>query len=232
VETLSFLQEHSHRQGLKGFFYQLMTTEKAKQAKVVEEVVAFAEKRTEKEPVWTWIAKLNQAYPGDVGVLSPAFLNLVQLKPQQAMFLPAGELHGYLEGTGIELMANSDNVLRGGLTAKHIDVQELLSILNFTEIELTILQPQRVASGEAVYPTGTAEFVLSIVEVSGGAPFIGARKRSVEIMICTKGEATITDLGEGETTGLSRGTSVIVPAAVEQYRIEGEATLYKAAVPL
>jgi len=232
VEGLSFLRDHSSRQGLKKFFNHLMTMEKAKQSKIVKETVAFAERRKEQEPVWTWVAKLNEEYPLDVGVLSPAFLNLVKLEPQQAMYLPAGELHAYLEGAGIELMANSDNVLRGGLTAKHIDVQELLSILNFTEINLTILQPQKVASGEAFYPTGTAEFVLSIVEVSGRSPFLGALKRSVEMMICTKGEAKITDLGDGETTGLTRGTSIIVPAAVEQYRIEGEATLYKAAVPL
>ena len=232
VEGLSFLRDHSSRQGLKKFFNHLMTMEKAKQSKIVKETVAFAERRKEQEPVWTWVAKLNEEYPLDVGVLSPAFLNLVKLEPQQAMYLPAGELHAYLEGAGIELMANSDNVLRGGLTAKHIDAQELLSILNFTEINLTILQPQKVASGEAFYPTGTAEFVLSIVEVSGRSPFLGALKRSVEMMICTKGEAKITDLGDGETTGLTRGTSIIVPAAVEQYRIEGEATLYKAAVPL
>jgi mannose-6-phosphate isomerase len=232
VEPLSFLRDHSTRQGLKRFFNHLMTMEKAKQAKIVKETVAFAEKRTEEEPVWTWVAKLNEEYPRDIGVLSPAFLNLVKLEPRQAMYLPAGELHGYLEGVGIELMGNSDNVLRGGLTAKHIDVKELLSILNFTEAKLTILQPKRVASGEAFYPTGTAEFVLSIVEVSARSPFLGALKRSVEMMICTEGEATITDLGDGETTGLTRGTSIIVPAAVQQYRIEGEATLYKAAVPL
>ena len=232
VEALSFLRDHSGRQGLKKIFKHLMTLEKAKQSQIVEETVAFAEKQTEKESVWAWVAKLNEEYPQDVGVISPAFLNLVKLEPQQAMHLPAGELHAYLEGTGIELMANSDNVLRGGLTAKHIDVQELLSILNFTETKLTILQPQRVASGEAFYPTGTAEFVLSIIEVNDSFSFLSVLKRSVEIMICTKGEATITDLGEGETTGLTRGTSLIVPAAVQQYRIEGEATLYKAAVPL
>jgi mannose-6-phosphate isomerase len=129
-------------------------------------------------------------------------------------------------------MGNSDNVLRGGLTAKHIDVKELLSILNFTEAKLTILQPQRVASGEAFYPRGAAEFVLSIIEVNERSPFLGALKRSVEIMICTKGEARISELRDGETTALTRGTSIVVPAAVEQYRIEGEATLYKAAVPL
>jgi mannose-6-phosphate isomerase len=232
VETLSFLRNHSNRQGLKEFFNHLLTMEKDKQGKIVRAAAAYAEKRTEKEPVWTWIARLNEEYPGDVGVLSPAFLNLVQLEPQQAMYLPAGELHAYLEGVGIELMANSDNVLRGGLTAKHIDVQELLNILNFSEVKLKILQPERVASGEAVYPTETAEFVLSVVEVSGGAPFIGALKRSVEMMICTKGQAAVTDLGDGETIGLTKGSSIVVPAAVEQYRIEGEATIYKAAVPL
>jgi mannose-6-phosphate isomerase len=232
VEGLSFLRNHSSRQGLKKFFNHLMTMEKAKQSRVVQETVAFAQRRTKEQPVWTWVAKLNEEYPGDAGVLSPAFLNLVKLEPQQAMYLPAGELHGYLEGAAIELMANSDNVLRGGLTAKHIDVQELLSILNFSETELTILKPERVVSGEAIYPTEAAEFVLSIVEVSGRSPFMGALERSVEMMICTKGEARITNLGDGETTGLPRGASFIVPAAVEQYRIEGEATIYKASVPL
>jgi mannose-6-phosphate isomerase len=232
VEALSFLQDHSNRQGLRRFFNYLMTMEKVKQAKIVAGVAAFAEKRTEKESVWTWVARLNEEYPGDMGVLSPAFLNLIQLEPQQAMYLPAGELHAYLEGTGVELMANSDNVLRGGLTAKHIDVQELLNILSFSEAKLNILQPERIAAGEAVYPTGTTEFVLSVVEVSGGAPFKSARKRSVEIMICTKGEAAVTDLGDGAITGLNRGTSIVVPAAVAQYHIDGEATIYKATVPL
>ena len=231
-EALALLRNHSSRQGLKGFFNHLMTMEKDAQVKIVKEVAAYAEKRTEKEPVWTWIARLHKEYPGDMGVLSPAFLNLVRLEPQQGMYLPSGELHSYLEGVGIELMANSDNVLRGGLTAKHIDVQELLNILNFSEAKVNILQPERVASGEAVYLTETAEFALSMVTVSEGVSFIGARKRSVEMMICTKGEAKVTDLGDGETTGVTRGTSIIVPAAVEQYRIEGEATIYKAAVPL
>ena len=232
VETLSFLRNHSNRQGLKEFFNHLLTMERDKQGKIVRAAAAYAEKRTKKEPVWTWIARLNEEYPGDMGVLAPAFLNLVQLEPQQAMYLAAGELHAYLEGVGIELMANSDNVLRGGLTGKHIDLQELLKIVNFSEAKLNILHPERVAPGEAVYPTGTAEFVLSIIKVSGGAPFASAQKRSVEMMICTKGEATVADLGEKETTGLTRGASIVVPAAVEQYRIEGEAEIYKAAVPL
>ncbi len=232
VESLSFLRDHPSSEGLKRFFSHLMTMDEEKQRTIVQEAVTFAGEKTNGEPVWGWMIKLNEEYPGDIGVLSPAFLNLVRLEPQQAMYLPAGELHAYLEGVGIELMANSDNVLRGGLTSKHIDVQELLAILSFSEAELNILRPKMVASGEAVYSTGTEEFVFSIIEVSEMAPFRSARKHSVEMMICTEGKATVTDLGDGEITRLTKGTSIIVPAAVEQYHIEGDATIYKAAVPL
>jgi mannose-6-phosphate isomerase len=232
AEIVSFLRSHPNRDGLKKFFNHLMTTDRGKQRKIVEQAVNSAEQQTNEEPVWTWMIKLNEEYPGDMGVLSPLFLNLVRLKPQQAMYLPAGELHGYLEGVGIELMANSDNVLRGGLTPKHIDVQELLTVLNFTYDDLNILGPENLAFGEATYSTEAEEFVLSVMRLNKGAPFSSPRNRSVEIMICTEGEVSVTDLSAGDITRLTRGISIIVPAAVEQYRIEGEATLYKATVPV
>jgi mannose-6-phosphate isomerase len=232
AEIVSFLRSHPNRDGLKKFFNHLMTTDRGKQRKIVEQAVNSAEQQTNEEPVWTWMIKLNEEYPGDMGVLSPLFLNLVRLKPQQAMYLPAGELHGYLEGVGIELMANSDNVLRGGLTPKHIDVQELLTVLNFTDGDLNILGPENLAFGEAIYSTEAEEFVLSVMRLNKGAPFSSPRNRSVEIMICTEGEVSVTDLSAGDITRLTRGISIIVPAAVEQYRIEGEATLYKATVPV
>jgi len=232
AEIVSFLRSHPNRDGLKKFFNHLMTTDRGKQRKIVEQAVNSAEQQTNEEPVWTWMIKLNEEYPGDMGVLSPLFLNLVRLKPQQAMYLPAGELHGYLEGVGIELMANSDNVLRGGLTPKHIDVQELLTVLNFTDGDLNILGPENLAFGEAIYSTEAEEFVLSVMRLNKGAPFSSPRNRSVEIMICTEGEVSVTDLSAGDITNLTRGISIIVPAAVEQYRIEGEATLYKATVPV
>jgi mannose-6-phosphate isomerase len=232
AEIVSFLRSQPNRDGLKKFFNHLMTTDSGKQGKIVEQAVNYAEKRTHEEPVWTWMIKLNEEYPGDMGVLSPIFLNLIRLEPQQAMYLPAGELHGYLEGVGIELMANSDNVLRGGLTPKHIDVQELLTILSFTGGELNILRPEKLESGEAVYPTKAAEFVLSVIQVSATAPFRSSRNRSVEIVICTEGEVSVTDLRAGDITRLTRGISIIVPAAVEQYSIEGDGILYKAAVPV
>jgi mannose-6-phosphate isomerase len=232
AEMVSVLRSHPTRAGLKKFFNHLMTMDRGKQRKIVEETVNFAEKRTNEEAVWAWIIKLNEEYPGDIGVLAPIFLNLVRLEPQQAMYLPAGELHGYLEGVGIELMANSDNVLRGGLTPKHIGVQELLVVLNFTDGDLNILGPENLASGEAIYTTEAEEFVLSVMRINKESPFSSARDRSVEMMICTEGNVSVTDLSTGDITRLSRGISIIVPAAVEQYRIEGDGILYKAAVPL
>lgn len=232
AEIVSFLRSHPNRVGLKKFFNHLMTMDSGKQRKIVEQAVNSAEKRTNEEPVWTWMIKLNEEYPGDMGVLSPIFLNLVRLEPQQAMYLPAGELHGYLAGVGIELMANSDNVLRGGLTPKHIDVQELLAVLNFTDGDLNILGPENLAFGEAIYTTEAEEFVLSVMRINKESPFSSARDRSVEMMICTEGNVSVTDLSAGDITRLTRGISIIVPAAVEQYRIEGDGILYKAAVPV
>ena len=232
AEIVSFLRSHPNRDGLKKFFNHLMTTDSGKQRKIVEQAVNSAEKRTHEEPVWTWMIKLNEEYPGDMGVLSPIFLNLVRLEPQQAMYLPAGELHGYLEGVGIELMANSDNVLRGGLTPKHIDVQELLAVLNFTDGDLNILSPENRTPGEAIYSTEAEEFVLSVMRINKAASFSSPRDRSVEMMMCTEGEVSVTDLSAGDITRLTRGISIIVPAAVEQYSIEGDGILYKAAVPV
>jgi mannose-6-phosphate isomerase len=232
AEIVSSLRSHPNRDGLKKFFKDLMTTDSGKQRKIVEQAVNSAEKRTHEESVWTWMIKLNAEYPGDMGVLSPIFLNLVRLEPQQAMYLPAGELHGYLEGVGIELMANSDNVLRGGLTPKHIDVQELLAVLNFTDGDLNILSPENLTPGEAIYSTEAEEFVLSVIRIKKAAPFSSPGDRSVEMMMCTEGEVSVTDLSAGDITRLTRGISIIVPAAVRQYSIEGDGILYKAAVPV
>ena len=76
--------------------------------------------------------ELGERYPGDAGVLAAMLLNRMHLEPGEAIYLPAGNLHAYLRGVGVEVMANSDNVLRGGLTPKHVDVPELLRVLDFT----------------------------------------------------------------------------------------------------
>jgi mannose-6-phosphate isomerase len=226
------LRNQPNEEGLKGFFDSLMTMEREKQRNIVSEVVACGEKYSETDPVFEWLMKLNREYPGDIGVLSPIFLNVIQLQQGEAISVPSGELHAYLDGAGLELMANSDNVLRGGLTSKHIDIPELLKSLNFTCNGVNILTPESQATGERVYPTLAEEFMLSMIDLKEGSLYRSPEIRSVEILICTEGAARITEPGSRDGLDLSSGTVIIIPAAVKQYQIEGDATMYKASVPL
>ena len=96
-------------------------------------------------PEYALLGELAEAYPGDVGVLVALLLNQVTLAPGEAIFMPAGNLHAYLAGFGVEIMAASDNVLRGGLTPKHVDVPELLRVLRFEPLSDPVRQPVAVS---------------------------------------------------------------------------------------
>ncbi len=222
----------SEAEGLKAFFSDLMNMDKGAQRQLVSEVVDDIGKHSTTDSALEWVVRLNREYPGDVGVLSPIFMNVIHLQPGEAIYTPSGRPHAYLVGAGIELMANSDNVLRGGLTSKNAHVPDLLAILNFTPGEVDILRPERHRDGESIYRTPAEEFLLSLISIAGGSAFESSQTRSAEIMICIEGEARITDLGSKDTLVMSKGTTLIVPADVEQYRIEGKATIYKATVPL
>ena len=230
AEEIDDLKAHSDPDGLKRFFSSIMTMDGTRQKSAVEEAVGYALEHREQNPVYGWMMRLNSEYSGDIGVLSPILLNLVKLLPGQATFLHAGQLHAYLEGFGIELMANSDNVLRGGLTPKHIDVPELLKILNFTEKEVDILAPQESGGGESVYPSEVDEFQLSVINLDSNGSYNSSTDRNIEIMICASGMASVKDRASGEILELNKGVSILVPAAGEGYSIEGEVTLYKATV--
>lgn len=232
IKDLDSLYRQSDSDGLKKFFQAIMTMGEELQKQIIEDILKNAEKVVADDPAYQWMIDLNREFPSDIGVLSPVILNLVCLEPGQAMFIPAGELHAYLEGVGIELMANSDNVLRGGLTPKHVDVAELLKVLNFEEHEVNILSTSEIIECERRYESRAKEFVLSVISVDEGLKYYSTEERSVEILLCTDGNAQITDLGKNETVIVHRGVSVIIPAVTDKYRIEGKATLYKAAVPI
>ena len=231
-EASGVLSKDPHEEGLKRFFSSLMTMEPARQGEIITQAVTGAQELVHRDRVFEWMLKLNRQFPDDPGILSPLFLNLVCLEPGEAMMLSEGELHAYLEGAGIELMANSDNVLRGGLTVKHMDIPELLRVLRFSKTEVHILEPAWKSEQEGVYPTDAEEFVLSVIKPVDGFPFRSDRNRSVEIMICTDGSAKITDPNTDESISLGRGTSIMVPASVGHYEIRGQATLYRASVPI
>jgi len=227
------LLKHPDFQGLKGLFHALITMDPQRKKEVVGNAAINARDYSEEDPIFRWIIKLCNEYPSDIGVLSPIFLNLICLQPGQAMFLPAGEPHAYLDGVGIELMANSDNVLRGGLTPKHMDVPELLEVLNFDEKEIDILHPRKISDYESVYDTPAEEFLLSVISVEKSMKRAHFINRSVEILLCTDGKAKITDFNKKkDTIMVEKGMSVIIPAGVDEYCIKGAVAFYKASVPM
>lgn len=217
-------------EGLRAFFEALMTLDPARRGRLLAAAARHARPRSETDAACRWVLALQAAYGDDVGVLAPFFLNLVTLAPGEALFLRSGELHAYLQGTGIELMANSDNVLRGGLTPKHVDVPELVRVLNFEPRTVEVLTGLPGAPGERVYPTGAAEFVLSVVTVDNRTPYARGPGGGVEILLCTAGEAQVWPAGGGPALSLPRGASALVPAAAQGYTLNGTAQVYKAAV--
>jgi mannose-6-phosphate isomerase len=157
-----------------------------------------------------WAQKLAQLHPNDPGVLASLLLHLIHLRPGEAMYLPAGNLHAYLFGLGIEIMASSDNVMRGGLTKKHLDIKELCSILRFEPFApaiqsgvLQVFDGRRSTS----YPTPAKEFDLSIVE----AESFRLRTQGPEIWLVLDGYMTLSGL-EGP---LSRGEQVFLSSGVQ-----------------
>ena len=133
------------------------------------------------------VLELAEAYPGDAGVLAALLLNRITLEPGQGLFLAAGNLHAYLSGMGVEIMANSDNVLRGGLTPKHVDVPELLRVLDFEPLQLPIVAPDRVGEHSFRYRTPATEFALRRFELEAGAEPMPIPRTGPGIVLCTAG---------------------------------------------
>jgi mannose-6-phosphate isomerase len=228
---LDVLRKETPQIALQTFFKRLMGCSTQERTEIVSEACDRAGRFHTDGSTFEWVLKLNEAYPSDIGVIFPAILNLIHLKPGQALYLQPGDLHAYLEGVGIELMANSDNVLRGGLTPKYIDVDELIRVLIFEEKRVDILEPEPRSDGSGVYRTPAREFELSVISLTNGADYQSPDLRNVEILLCTQGHHTITQTGKAEVKQFCKGQSILIPAAVSGYVIQGQGTIYKASVP-
>src|SRR6185312_11632375 len=130
---------------------------------------------------------LGERYPGDAGVLAALLLNRVTLAPGECLYQPAGSPHSYLSGAGVELMANSDNVLRCGLTPKHVDVPELLRIVRFEPRDPGVLRPEAAPDGEELYETPTDEFRLSRYVLPAAGTTHDLTLATPQILLCTAG---------------------------------------------
>ena len=115
------------------------------------------------------VTELASKYPGDPSVVVTLLLNRVLLGPGEAVFLGPGNLHAYLRGFGVEVMGNSDNVVRGGMTVKHIDVEELLAVLDFEPLEQPVVRPLEVEPGRWRYDTPQTPFLVTRFELADEA---------------------------------------------------------------
>jgi mannose-6-phosphate isomerase len=231
--ALGTLLSSKNPDALRDLFLFLMHLDRGRRTELITRVVDNAARFVDQNEAYGWVIRLHQKYPGDIGVLAPLMLNLMRLQPGEAVFLPAGQLHAYLDGFGIEVMANSDNVLRGGLTPKHVDVRELMTILDFRPYKPETLTPHFQTDTEGIYDSPADSFRLSQLTIAARQPHeVPERPEGPEIILGVEGAAVIRKgHGEGDTT-IGKGESVFIPAAVGTYTITGDARLFKAAVNL
>lgn len=173
---------------------------------------------------WLTARLLGESYPGDPGIVCALLLNRVTLQKGEAMYLPAGSIHAYLEGVGIEVMTASDTVLRGGLTPKHVDVPELLRVLDFTQGPPPRLDPVSVAPAVTEFRPDVDDFVLqhitadAVINLSGPA-----------IALCLSGAFELS--GATDAAQISRGQSIFITPEEQRVSVKGEGSVFLATTP-
>lgn len=176
-------------------------------------------------------AKLHSLYPGDPGVLIAMLMNQVWLDPGQAIFLAAGEIHAYLSGLGVEVMAASDNVLRGGLTEKHIDVDELAKVLNFEPKPVKVIGGEAIAAGLVEYSTAVEDFKLLRADLSGELQIEDTLIAKDAVILATSGSLQISKT-DGQALDLTAGEAAYFDADGQAISLAGNnATAFIATGP-
>jgi mannose-6-phosphate isomerase len=169
--------------------------------------------------------RIAASHPGDLGVVASLLLRHAVVRPGQAVFLPAGGLHSYLHGTGVELLANSDNVIRAGLTGKHVDGPELLKLTD-PAVAVPVIEPRPIGAGASVYDSPAPEFRLYHAEIGSGEitlPGDGAR-----LVLCVGGAVALRGSG-GSALKAARGEACFLSAADGAVTASGPAVIFLAA---
>ncbi len=230
--------EHDRRNLLQEFYGSVMRMSQGRVDAILSPLIARLKKEnpTDKDSPDFWVVRAAESFRlrgahCDRGIFSIWLLNLLHLQPGQGTFQPAGVLHAYLEGTTVELMANSDNVLRGGLTPKHVDVEELMRTLSFDSGIPALLPGESVSPTETVYRTSAEEFELSRIDLSPGDLHLRKAGRGPDTLIVLEGSAKVRS--ESVLLTLDRGGMVLAPDGLA-YTLEsqdGRATAFRASVP-
>ena len=197
-------------------------------ALVVEAAAVAAGKDGPHAAAYDAVVRMNIDHPCDIGLVASLLMNHRVIEPGQALFMGAGGVHAYIGGVGVELMANSDNVIRAGLTTKHIDVPELARVLD-PEVDVPVLTARPVAPGVEVFDTEAPEFRLSRLLVADGGSLAVPGDDGPRILLCTEGEASVSSGTEpARRLMLARGQSCFLSAADTNVVLTGSGTFFLA----
>ncbi|GAM71545.1 mannose-6-phosphate isomerase [Vibrio sp. JCM 19236] len=222
------LAQQPNGQGLQAFFSSILSLEGEKKEAALNEL-HLAMKRPAKSPMskeaLQYSSSFCEHYTDDIGLFAPLMLNTIELAPGEAMFLHAETPHAYVQGTGLEIMANSDNVLRAGLTPKYIDVPELIDNTVFEPIHpQDIRLTPTTTGGKLSYPIPVEDFgfeILTVIDETGSEHL-----RSAEILFCIEGEVEVST--QEKSVQLKVGESVFVSHEAGTYRYQGRGSLARA----
>src|SRR4051812_45773515 len=219
------------RGGLRAAIPQLLALSERRRASLVTAVATRAAQFVAAHDpefinTYRWAATLAESYPGDPGVVISLMCNHLTVAPGEAVFLPAGNLHAYLSGAGVEVMASSDNVLRGGLTAKHVDLAALIEVLDFSDGRVPVLHPV-LGPGGLRYPVPVEDFDLTRCQVDVEPGVLTTA--GPQVLLCTEGTAVL--IGPDGELVLEQGRSAFVPAG-SPLSARGPAVLYRATTAL
>jgi mannose-6-phosphate isomerase len=218
--------------GLRDAVRTLLTWPADDRRPLVDAVVAASRTRTTSPYASSFAlaAELAGHYPGDPGVLVALLLNHARLEPGEAIWMPAGNMHAYLNGAAVEIMASSDNVLRGGFTSKRVDVDELLRVLRFEVLDEPVLPPVGVAPGVVTWQVPAREFALYRIRLDGLAGPIVVPGQGPRIVLGTEGNVEVSEDGGGSVP-VRTGTAVYVPADARTITVTGTGEIFVATVP-
>ncbi|MBK8459065.1 MAG: mannose-6-phosphate isomerase, class I [Micropruina sp.] len=222
------LTERKGPAALAEVFLDVLSLDGDRRLLVNEVAVAALQHRDDDGPVGEaarTVLELDEHFPSDPGILAALLMNRLVLRPGEALFVPAGEMHAHLRGTGIEVMANSDNVIRGGLTSKHIDVEELIRVVHFVPTVPEVITPRRTRPGVLKYLTPCSEFEVWRLDLSSQPEPIRIPGRgSARILLNIEGTATISHVGE--TLALNKGEAAFISAEDQDLQITGHGDVY------
>ncbi|PSW07199.1 mannose-6-phosphate isomerase, class I [Photobacterium lipolyticum] len=212
-ELVIALEENQNEAGLRQFFEAILSLQDEMKETAVNALLVYAAQHKE-EALFALILDLAGQYPGDIGLFSPLMLNVLTLQPGEAMFLDACTPHAYIKGTGLEIMANSDNVLRAGLTPKHMDIAELVASTRFVPMpaDMLLLAPEQ-SEGGLHYPIPVPDFKFSVYQNQQGTKLTTS---SAEILLAIDMPLTVNH-SSGETLTIQKGESVFIPAYSRNY---------------